>query len=153
MPLDDVPCRHEVEEAFRAMANRKAVETDGLPAGLLKTLAHTLVNFCDIVVAVWSGGDVPHLWKDVTIKELHKKKDTTECGNYRGISLVAHVCKVLLKVIVDHLSDYCEREGILCSTIDIIFVVPRCRNWRGRRTPRCSYCSCALSTSPKPLAP
>ena len=62
---------------------------------------------------------------------LHKKKDRTECGNYRGISLVAHAGKVLLKVIANRL----KREDILpkeqCgfrpqrSTIDIIFVVPR----------------------------
>ena len=30
------------------------------------------------------------------IKVLHKKKDRTECGNYRGISLVAHACKAIL---------------------------------------------------------
>ena len=30
---------------------------------------------------------------------FHKKKDRTECGNYRGISLVAHAGKVLLKII------------------------------------------------------
>ena len=44
---------------------------------------------------------------------LHKKKDRTVCGNYRGISLVAHAGKVLLKVIAGRLSDYCERDNIL----------------------------------------
>ena len=34
--LDDVPSRYEVEEAIRALANRKAVGPDGLPAELLK---------------------------------------------------------------------------------------------------------------------
>ena len=29
------------------------------------------------------------------------------------VSLVAHARKVLLKIIVGRLSDYCEREGIL----------------------------------------
>ena len=38
-PLDDVPSRYEVEEAIRALANRKAVGPDGLPAELLKVLA------------------------------------------------------------------------------------------------------------------
>ena len=66
---------------------------------------------------------------------LHKKKDRTECGQYRGISLVAHAGKVLLKVIAGRLSDYCERENILpekqCgfrprrSTVDMMFVVQR----------------------------
>ena len=37
-PLDDVPSRYKVEEAIRALANRKAVRPDGLPAELLKVL-------------------------------------------------------------------------------------------------------------------
>ena len=47
------------------------------------------------------------------IMVLHKKKDRTECGNYRGISLAAHAGKILLKNIARHFSKYCERVGIL----------------------------------------
>ena len=64
---------------------------------------------------------------------LHK--DPTECGNYRGLSLVAYAGKVLLKIITNRLSNYCEREDILpeeqCgfrpqrSTIDMILVIRR----------------------------
>ncbi|CAB1101598.1 unnamed protein product [Ectocarpus sp. CCAP 1310/34] len=58
-----------------------------------------------------------------------------ECGNYRGISLVAHAGKVLLKVVATRLSHYCEREGILPkeqsgfrphrSTLDMLFAIQR----------------------------
>ena len=44
---------------------------------------------------------------------LHKKKDRTECGNYRGITLAAHAGKILLEVIARRLSEYRERVGIL----------------------------------------
>ena len=43
------------------------------------------------------------------LQVLHKKKYRTECGNYRGISIVAHADKTLLQVIVDRLSDYSVR--------------------------------------------
>ena len=66
---------------------------------------------------------------------LHRKKDRTECGNFRGMSLVAHAGKVIVEVIAGCLSAYCERENILpeeqCgfrtqrSTVDMIFVVRR----------------------------
>ena len=56
---------------------------------------------------------MPQQWKDASIMVLHKKKDRTECGNYRGISLVAHAGKILLKIIARSLSEYCERVGIL----------------------------------------
>ena len=139
-PLDDVPSRYEVEEAIHALANRKVVGPDGLPAELLKVLAdkgelNTLGKFHDIIVAVWRGGGVLQQWKDATIKVLHQKKDRPECGNYRGISLMAHAGKVLLKVIAGRLSDYCERENILPeeqrgfrpqrSTVDMMLFVVR----------------------------
>ena len=77
---------------------------------------------------------MPQQWKDATTKVLHKKRDRAACGNYRGISLVAHAGKVLLKVIAGRLSDYCERENILPeehgfrpqrSTVYMMFVVRR----------------------------
>ena len=78
---------------------------------------------------------------------LHKKKDRTECGNYRGISLVVHAGKILLKIIARRLSEYCERVGILpeeqsgfrpkrCTT-DMMFVIRRLQELaREKRTPR-----------------
>ena len=78
---------------------------------------------------------MPQQWKDAIIMVLHKNKDRTECGNYRGISLVAHAGKLLLKIIARCLSEYCERVGILPeeqsgyrpnrSTTDMMFVIRR----------------------------
>ena len=66
---------------------------------------------------------------------LHKKKDWTECGNYRDISLVAHAGKILLKTIAHRLNEYCGRVGILPEeqsgfrpdrcTIDMMYVIRR----------------------------
>ena len=80
-------------------------------------------------------GEVPQEWKDATIKVLHKKKDRTERSNYRGLSLVVHAGKVLLKIVANRLGDFCEEAGILpeeqCdfrpqrSTTDLMFVVRR----------------------------
>ena len=75
---------------------------------------------------------MPQQWKYAIIIALHKKKDRTECGNYRGISLVAHAGKKLLKIVAHRLSEYCERVRILPeeqsgvrpnrSTTDMMFV-------------------------------
>ena len=56
---------------------------------------------------------MPQQWKYAIIMVLHKKKERTECRNYRGISLVAHAGRILLKIIARHLSEYCERVRIL----------------------------------------
>ena len=63
------------------------------------------------------------------------RSNRTECGNYRGISLVAHDGKILLNITVHCLSEFCERVRILPeeqsgirpnrSTTEMMFVVRR----------------------------
>ena len=86
---------------------------------------------------LYGGEEVQQQWKHVIIMMvLHKKKDRTECGNYRGTSLVSHAGKILLKIVARRLlSECCERAGILPekqsgfrsnrSTTDMMFVVRR----------------------------
>ena len=123
----------ELADAIHSLANGKAVEPDGVSVELFKitinddpALRRRLI---DIVVCIWR--------EDVIIMVLHKKKDWTECGNSRGISLVAHAGKILLKVIARRLSEdrYCQRVGILQeeqprphrSVTDMMFVIRRLR--------------------------
>ena len=111
------PTEEEIATAMKAMANAKAVGPDGLPAELLKlglqqdrTILRELHR---LTILIWRQGKVPQQWKDAVITVLHKKGDKTECGNYRGISLVSHAGKVLLKVVARRLSAYCEAKGLL----------------------------------------
>ena len=130
----------ETKKALRSMANGKAMGPDELLAELLKlglfdSSHEILLAFHDIIVAVWMTGEVLQEWKYATIKVLHKKMDRTECSNYRGLSLVAHAGKVLLKIVANRLGDFCEEAGILpeeqCgfrphrSTNDMMFVLRR----------------------------
>ena len=139
-PVRDPPAVSETKKPLRPMANGKAMGPDELPAELLKlglsdSSHEILLAFHDIIVAVWMTGEVPQEWKDATIKGLHKTIDRTECSNYRGLSLVAHAGKVLLKIVANRLGNLCEEAGILpeeqCgfrpqrSTTDMMFVVRR----------------------------
>ena len=65
-----------------------------------------------MIKRVWHQREVPQRWRDAVIKVFHKK-GRTECGNYRGISLVAHAGKVLLKIVATRLSAYCETRNLL----------------------------------------
>ena len=110
----------ELTDAIRSLANGNAVGPDGVSVELFKITLNgdpaLRRRLLVIVVRIWGGGgggEVPQEWKDAIIMVLHKKKDRTECGNYRGISMVAHAGKILLKIIARRLSEYCERVGIL----------------------------------------
>ena len=133
------PTEEEIATAMKAMANEKAVGPDGLPAELLKLGLQQdrtiLLEVRRLTTLIWREGKVPQQWKDAVITVLHKKGDKTECGNYRGISLVSHAGKVLLKVVARRLSACCEAKGLLpeeqCgfrrnrSTTGMMFVVLR----------------------------
>ena len=108
------PTEEEIATAMKAMANEKAVGPDGLPAELLKLGLQQdrtiLLELHRLTTLIWREGKVPQQWKCAVITVLHKKDDKTECGNYRGISLVSHAGKVLLKVVARRLSAYCEAK-------------------------------------------
>ena len=121
---------------IRGMLNWKAVGPDSLPAEVLKLDHPEFIRYVhNLLVNVWSTGEVPQQWKDATITVLHERKDLSDCNNYRGISLVAHSGKVLLKMVASRPSNYCEAKGILTEeqcgfrparwTIDMLLFVRR----------------------------
>ena len=127
----------ELTDAIRSLANGKTVRPDGVSVELfkmsLKSDPALRRRLLDVVVCIWSGRQAPQQRKYAIIMVLHKKKDRRECGYYRGISLVAHAGRILLKIIARYLSEYCERVGILSgeqggfrpnrSTTDTMFVI------------------------------
>ena len=119
------------------MANAKAVGLDELPVELLKLGIHH-----DCAPGVSPGNQTGVALTRSTaamarsvVKVLHKKKDRTECGNYRGNSPVAHAGKIHLKIVATRLVAYCAARNLLPevqygfrphrSTTDMMFVVRR----------------------------
>lgn len=56
-------------------------------------------------------GGLPQQWKYAAIKILRKKKGRIEYGKIRGLALVAHAGKVLLKIAARSLSNYHIARG------------------------------------------
>ena len=92
----------------------------------------------------------PQEGKDTTIKVLHKKKDWIECGNYRGPSLITYARKILLKIVANRHSDFCEKAWILpdkqcgflpqSSTTDMTLVVRRPQELGRKRNTSLKIC-------------
>ncbi|CAB1110683.1 unnamed protein product [Ectocarpus sp. CCAP 1310/34] len=145
--LAAVPDLEEVEVATKGLGNWKAVGPDLLAAELLKVDGDdepvVLERLRAIFVEVWNGGEMPQEWKDAIIKVLYKKGGRSNCNNFRGISLLSHVGKILAKTITNRLSAFCEANEILpeeqCgfrpgrSTVCMLFVVRRLQELGRRR--------------------
>ena len=170
-PLGVQPTMQVLTDTIRSLANGKAVGPDGVSVELFKIVLndhHALRRrLLDIVVCICRGGGgaapveigyhhgtVIHTKSAAPVEigyhhgtVIHTKKDRTECGNYRGISLVAHAGKILLTTIACHHSEY-ERVAILpgehsgfrpnCFLPPILCLsFVGYRSWRGRNLFRC----------------
>ena len=92
------------------MANEKALGPDELLVELLRLgLSHdptVLQEFHRMIKLVWFQRKEPQRWRDGVIESSGQEKERTEWGNYRGISLVPHVGKVLFTTVAMRLSNY-----------------------------------------------
>ena len=76
MPLGVQPTMQALTDAIRLLANGKAVGPDGVSVELFKITLNgdpaLRRRLLDIVVRIWSGGEVPQQWKDTMIMVLHE---------------------------------------------------------------------------------
>ena len=88
------------------MKNKKAGGVDGMTAELMKAdLETTVALLYDLLLKIWESERVPNDWRCGLIIRLTKNGNFMECGNWRGITLLPVVAKVLGKVIITRIRD------------------------------------------------
>ena len=91
----------EVEKAIKGLNSGKAPGIDNLNAELLKgALPYSAKMLQSLLNKIWEEEKVPITWKKGLIVKLPKKGDRTKCGNWRGITLLSTVCKVMGRIIL-----------------------------------------------------
>jgi len=51
---------------------------------------------------------LPQQWKESTNVPIYRNSDTTDCSNYRGISLLSTTYKILSNILLSRLTPYAE---------------------------------------------
>ena len=109
-----VPVREELDDMIHIEEVCKAVKQmksggDGIPAEVYKHGGAALVRHLHrIFLKIWKNEEVPQELKDASIVTIFKKGCRTECGNYRGISLLSVAGKILAKVLLNRLQSLSE---------------------------------------------
>ena len=85
-----------------------------------------LTGLLDLVHTVWEQRQVPRDWSDAILIPIPKKGDLSRCDNWRGISLLEVVGKVMARILQERLQQVTEsqcgsRRGRGCS--DMTFVI------------------------------
>ena len=85
----------------------KATGPDAINNRVLKELAKPLsFPLSDLFNFSLTSGKVPLIWKEANVTPIFKKDDPSVVSNYRPISLLSTVGKVLEKIVHKHLFNF-----------------------------------------------
>ena len=97
----------DVTKHLIGLDTSKACGPDGIPARLLKECGQQIApSLCGIFNQSLSSGQIPTEWKSTNITPIHKKDSKEPAENYRPISLLPIVSKVLEHCIFNCLYDH-----------------------------------------------
>ncbi|KAI8441140.1 hypothetical protein MSG28_009390, partial [Choristoneura fumiferana] len=102
--LDDPPSFEEFVKAVKRLKNSRAPGMDQLPAEVYKYGGKDILQgLYELVLRVWASEEIPQGWRDAG------RGDVSDCGSYRGISLLASAGKVLAHIVNVRLSELAEK--------------------------------------------
>ena len=91
-------------ETLSQLQPGKATGPDSVPTRLLKECAEEISpSLCKLFNTLLSAGHFPSIWKDAVIVPIFKSGSKENVENYRGISLLSIVSKVLERCVHNHM--------------------------------------------------
>ena len=105
----------ETLDLIRKLKNKKSIGLDGISVFVLKLSAKVIApTLTYLINKSMKTGKFPNSWKAAKIVPIHKNGDKSFPGNFRPISLLPCVSKILERVVQRQLLDYLHKNNILC---------------------------------------
>ena len=106
----------DVLKCFNEIARNKATGLDQIPASILKDSIELIVEpLTHIINASLCEGKIPDIWKRARVTPIHKGGDAANPNNYRPISVLPVLSKVLEKLVFNQVYKYLVENELLCS--------------------------------------
>ena len=108
----------ELDANLARCKNRSAVGNDGISYHLLKKLPENMKkNVCQVFSDAIRLGYYPEKWKSATVKMIPKpNKDSRFAKNFRPISLLSCVGKVLERILANRISSFLEENNMFATS-------------------------------------
>ena len=104
----------EVYAELRKLKTGKSPGPDGVSNELLKICSRSLTpSLTKLFNRALNASTFPQLWKQANVSPIHKKGSRQEKENYRPISLLSTVGKILERLIFNKIYAHCETNGLL----------------------------------------
>ena len=105
---------HQVLEVLQGLDTQKATGEDGISAALLRTTAPGIsASLTKIFNHTLLCQNLPVEWKSALVTPVPKGKRTHDLDNYRPVSILPAVSKVLERLVYDQLHDHLQANNIL----------------------------------------
>ena len=132
LPLDNVPdlpgnvyqtndrlseiivTESDILEAIKTMKTASANGPDNVSNRLLKETSKSIVTpLKSILNMSLETSSVPVKWKEAHVTPIFKSGDRQDKANYRPISLLSNIGKILERIVFKQLYTFCETHGLL----------------------------------------
>ncbi len=102
---------------IKGLKDTSSVGSDGIPLTFVKDSLSVIAFYltCIVNTSIVTG-IFPTTWKHAVVVPLFKSGDTNDFNNYRPISLLPILSKILEKVVASQLSYYLETKKLLSNT-------------------------------------
>lgn len=105
----------EISAAIKKLKNNKAPGSDNIINEFIKNSGANMINvYVKLLNLVLHTGIIPEVWTEGLIVPIYKKKgDINDANNYRGITMLSCLSKLLTSCINERLSEYVNEADIL----------------------------------------
>ena len=132
--LDSKITKEEITIACKSLRDNKACSIDNILYEYFKVSSDILVDALELLFNyILDTGDFPSYWTRCIIVPIHKKGNTSDPNNYRGISLVSCFAKLFNTILNKRLKEWADTNDKVTdaqfgfkanySTVDAIFIL------------------------------
>ena len=105
-----------VRNQLKSLKWKKAIGLDQLPSSLLKDSANEIaIPLAHIINLSLNSSSVPTSWKKAKVIPVFKSGSVEDVSNYRPISVLPILSKIMERVVFTQLSEYLETNKLLTN--------------------------------------
>lgn len=102
-----VATEDEVRDLLQCLDVNKATGHDGISAKMLKSAGQSIVSSLTKLINICiDKGKMPNEWKRANVLPIHKRDNKDICGNYRPVSLLPILSKILEKLVFKYVYNF-----------------------------------------------
>ena len=114
----------ETEKKISSLQENKASGPNSLPIKMLKTSKKQLsVPLTYLINLAFEIGVFPDILKTAKVIPIFKKEEQQDCNNYRPISLLSNIGKIIEKLTHECLFKFLNRSNCLFTIISLVLEV------------------------------